>query len=130
MNVAIDAATIENGCLEVAIGEHKRGLFSQNPAHGGLTEAEEAKLTWTPVPLEVGDVLVFSSWLPHRSGPNRTNKSRRALYVTYNSKYDGDFREKYYVDKRDRFPPKNERVPGKDYSEGAKTYNLATPITN
>lgn len=114
----------------MAIGEHKRGLFPQNPAHGGLTDAEEAKLQWTPVPLEAGDVLIFSSWLPHRSGPNRTTRSRRALYVTYNSKQDGYYRDKYYVDKREQFPPKNEREPGRDYSEGARTYNLATPITN
>lgn len=105
-------------------------LFPQNPAHGGLTDEEEAKLTWTPVTLEPGDVLIFSSWLPHRSGPNRTSKSRRALYVTYNAKVDGDYREKYYEDKRKKFPPKNERELGKDYSEGAKIYNLATPITN
>ena len=130
MNVAIDAATIENGCLEVACGEHTRGLFPQNPTHGGLTDEEDAKLEWTPVPLDVGDILVFSSWLPHRSGTNRTNKPRRALYVTYNSNHDGDFREKYYIDKREHFPPKNERVTGKDYSTGARTYNLATPITN
>jgi 2-aminoethylphosphonate dioxygenase len=116
--------------LEVAVGQHTKGLFPQNPAHGGLTDEEEAKLTWTTVPLEVGDVLMFSSWLPHRSGTNRTNKSRRALYVTYNAKNEGDYREKYYVDKRQHFPPKNEREEGKDYSEGAKTYNLATPITN
>jgi len=130
VNVALDAATPENGCLEVAVGQHERGLFPQNPAHGGLTDMEDANLTWTSVPLDVGDVLVFSSWLPHRSGPNTTNKARRALYVTYNSKNDGDFREKYYVDKREHFPPKNEREEGKDYSVGSKTYNLATPITN
>lgn len=129
VNVSVDAATLENGCLEVAIGEHKRGLFPQNPAHGGLTDAEEAKLKWTPVPLDSGDVLIFSSWLPHRSGANTTKKSRRALYVTYNTMADGDFREAYYVDKRVQFPPKAERDPTKDYSEGAKLYNLATPIT-
>jgi len=130
VNVAIDSSTIENGCLEVAIGKHNQGLFPQNPAHGGLSDEEDAKLEWTPVPLEIGDVLIFSSWLPHRSGPNRSAKSRRALYVTYNAKTDGDFREQYYQDKRGKFPPKNEREDGRDYSEGAKLYNLATPITN
>ena len=28
------------------------------------------------------------------------------------------------------FPPEIERVPGRDYSEGGKVYNLAIPITN
>lgn len=130
VNVAIDRATEENGCLQVAVGQHQRGLFPQNPAHGGLTEEEDAKLEWTSVPLEMGDVLVFSSWLPHRSGANSTAQQRRALYVTYNAKMDGSFRNQYYAEKREVFPPKNEREAGKDYSEGAKTYNLATPITN
>lgn len=72
---------------------------------------------------------MFSSWLPHRSGTNTTPNSRRALYVTYNGKNDGDFREDYYKEKRLHFPQKVERDPNKDYSEGAKIYNLATPIT-
>lgn len=130
VNVALDAATIENGCLEVAVGQHNCGLFPQNPEHGGLSDEAEAKLTWTPVPLEPGDVLMFSSWIPHRSKQNTSSRSRRALYVTYNAKQDGDFRDQYYIDKRNLFPPKAEREPGKDYSEGARLYNLATPITN
>jgi hypothetical protein len=129
VNVAIDKATVENGCLEVAPGEHKKGLFPQNPAHGGLTEDAEKALKWETVELEVGDVLIFSSWIPHRSGSNNTGHPRRSLYVTYNGESDGTFRDQYYVDKRERFPQECERDPTKDYSEGAKLYNLATPIT-
>lgn len=130
VNIAIDKATIENGCLEVARGQHKMGLFPQNPAHGGLTEEAENKLNWESVPLEVGDILIFSSWIPHRSGDNKTNQPRRSLYVTYNGQSDGSFRDQYYIDKRKRFPQECEREQGKDYSEGAKLYNLATPITS
>ena len=128
VNVAIDAATLANGCLEVTPGKHKMGLYEQNPAHGGLSDRAEASLEWIPVPLDAGDVLIFSSWLPHRSGSNTTDKPRRALYVTYNGISDGSFREQYYVDKSKVFPQKIEREEGKDYSEGAKVYNLATPI--
>ena len=128
VNVAIDAATQANGCLEVSPGKHTFGLYEQNPAHGGLSDKAEASLDWIPVPLDPGDVLIFSSWLPHRSGTNTTSKSRRALYVTYNGESDGSFREQYYVEKSKVFPQKIEREPGKDYSEGAKVYNLATPI--
>ena len=31
---------------------------------------------------------------------------------------------------RREFPPENEREAGKDYSEGAKVYNLANPVLN
>lgn len=131
LNVAIDAATPANGCLQVAPGHHKTGLFPQDPVHHGLSVEEEAKLkNWQDVPLDVGDTLIFSSWLPHRSGSNTTALSRRALYITYNGKTDGDFREDYYVKKRAEFPQECERLPGVDYSEGAKTFNIATPIVS
>lgn len=131
VNVAIDEATPENGCLQVAAGHHKKGLFPQDPVHHGLSkESEESLGNWADVPLSPGDVLIFSSWLPHRSGGNTSDKSRRALYVTVNGETDGDFREDYYVTKRAEFPPSVEREEGKDYSEAAKIFNLATPITS
>mmetsp|Transcript_10985 Transcript_10985/g.13297 ORF Transcript_10985/g.13297 Transcript_10985/m.13297 type:complete len:471 (+) Transcript_10985:302-1714(+) len=129
LNVAIDGATKANGCLEVAPGHHLSGLFPQDPVHFGLSQEEESKLTnWQDVPLDPGDVLIFSSWLPHRSGGNSTCESRRALYITYNGKTDGDFREQYYETKRREFPQRCERVEGVDYSKGAETFNIATPI--
>jgi predicted HD phosphohydrolase/ectoine hydroxylase-related dioxygenase (phytanoyl-CoA dioxygenase family) len=128
LNIAIDASNPANGGLQVSPGMHKEGLYEQNPAHGGLSDKAEAGIAWRDVILDVGDVLLFSSWLPHRSGTNYTDKSRRALYITYNGAADGDHREAYYIDKRKNFPQKIEREEGKDYSEGAKRYNLATPI--
>ena len=129
--IAIDQSTKLNGCLEVAPGFHSQGLIPQDPSHGGLSKEEEQKIgNWMDVLMEPGDVLIFSSWLPHRSQKNLSNSSRRALYVTYNGKRDGDFREKYYVAKKEHFPQEVDRIPGQDYSEGAKTYNLATPIVS
>lgn len=129
VNIAVDAATPENGCLQAAPGHHREGLFPQDPKHGGLSAEEEAKLdNWSDLCLDVGDVLIFSSWLPHRSNINRSATSRRALYITYNGESDGEFREKYYELKRKEFPQQCEREPGKDYSQGAKTFNIATPI--
>jgi hypothetical protein len=40
----------------------------------------------------------------------------------------GDFHDAYYASKRESFPPDVERDPTKDYSEGAKVFNVATPI--
>lgn len=128
LNIAIDGATPVNGCLQVSPGQHTKGLFPQDPVHFGLSKAAEESLHWIDVPLESGDALLFSSWLPHRSCKNASDRSRRALYVTYNGVTDGDFREQYYQAKRQNFPQVCERDPNKDYSEGAKTFNLATPI--
>ena len=129
--ISVDKSTIENGCLSVAPAHHKKGLLPQDPIHHGLSkDAEESLDNWIQLETDEGDCLFFSSWLPHRSGPNTTNQSRRALYITYNGTTDGSFREKYYEIKRIEFPQLCERDPNKDYSEGAKVFNLATPIVN
>ncbi|KAJ2902613.1 hypothetical protein GGI21_004533, partial [Coemansia aciculifera] len=57
-----------------------------------------------------------------------SNVSRANLYMTYNPLAEGDKRVEYYADKREKFPPLNEREEGKDYSAGARTYNFANPI--
>jgi ectoine hydroxylase-related dioxygenase (phytanoyl-CoA dioxygenase family) len=50
-----------------------------------------------PLRLEPGDVAFFGCFMPHRSGPNRTNGPRRLLYLSYNADSEGgDQREKHY----------------------------------
>jgi len=46
---------------------------------------------------------------------NETDKPRKILYVTYAKESEGDFRERYYRDKRASFPPDIEREEGKVY---------------
>ena len=95
--VAIDDATPANGCLEVVSGAHDR-LWPTDDAGCLRAEVVEA-LTWTPVPLRAGDTLWFHSRTPHRSGPNRSRRPRRALYPTYNASSEGDRRADYYRQK-------------------------------
>jgi len=111
--VSIDPATAENGALEVAAGEHKRGMMS--PEWKEIPEATVEKLHWQLVPTEPGDVLFFDSYVPHRSAPNATDKPRRVLYATYAKAAEGDWRLRYYADKRAAFPPDCERAPGTNY---------------
>lgn len=129
--IALDDMTIENGCLEVAtntreIWEQKKML--PHSVKGEILPEFQAEFIWKPIVMRPGDVLFFGSYIPHRSGPNLTSKARRALYITYNALSDGDKHDQYYIDKRKAFPPECERVPGVDYSEGAKIYNVANPI--
>lgn len=111
--VCIDPATIANGCLEVVYGSHKEGLLSE--VWKELSPDVVNKLNWSPLELQVGDTVFFDSFVPHRSAPNKTNFSRRALYATYAIAAEGDFRERYYADKRSTFPPDIERLPGHKY---------------
>ena len=57
-------------------------------------------LDWSkPLSTKFGDIILFDSYIPHRSQINRSNKARKTLYVTYNSLEDGYMREEYYKNK-------------------------------
>jgi len=115
--VSIDAATVENGCLEVVAGHHRDGLLSddwQEMPASVVQEWDKQKL-WQLVPTAPGDVLFFDSYVPHRSAPNDTNAPRRVLYATYAKSSEGDLRDRYYADKRAAYPPDCEREHGKKY---------------
>ena len=111
--VALDPATLENGCLELAHWRHRRELIGELWAP--LTDAALAEVEFVPYPMEPGDALLFDSYLPHRSAPNATREHRRVLYITYNRASEGDHRARYYADKHASYPPDCEREPGKRY---------------
>lgn len=96
--VAVDDATIENGCLFVVSGHHHE-LLDQDE-RGCLRVDVVAQLDWQPVELRAGQTLFFHALTPHRSGPNNSSRDRRALYPTYNGVSEGDLREAYYDAKR------------------------------
>lgn len=127
MMLSVDDATIENGCLEIAMGQHDQKTLKQNE-DGTISDEEVKKLNWQAFPMKAGDVLLFDSYLPHRSGPNMSSNSRRAYFVTYNKASEGCYRDEYFEHKRKTFPPDIERIPGVDYSKQAGIYNLGNPI--
>jgi hypothetical protein len=110
---SIDAATLENGCLELVAGRHRGGLVGDE--WRPLGEDERRGMEFVPYPTQPGDAVFFDSYTPHRSGPNLTARPRRVLYVTYNRASEGDHRARYFADKRRSFPPDIEREPGKEY---------------
>ena len=111
--VSIDAATEENGCLELVAGLHKLGMLGEE--WKPMTEEDIADKTLVSCPTQPGDVVFFHSYCPHGSGTNMSDGKRRVLYVTYNAASAGDHREQYYADKRASFPPDIERDPTKEY---------------
>jgi hypothetical protein len=96
--VPLDPATVASGCLYVASGFHRDGQLPTDE-RGRVAEATAAALPWDAVEVEPGDLLWFDSYTPHRSGPNTTDRARRALYLTYNAGSAGDHRAAYYADK-------------------------------
>lgn len=95
--VAVDAATISNGCLEVVSGRHAEILPLDDV--GCIRSEIAAGLDWEPAELRAGQVLWFHSRTPHRSGPNLSEHDRRALFPTYNALREGDLRDRYYEQK-------------------------------
>eukprot|EP00929_Paragymnodinium_shiwhaense_P014533 TRINITY_DN122451_c0_g1_i1.p2 TRINITY_DN122451_c0_g1~~TRINITY_DN122451_c0_g1_i1.p2 ORF type:complete len:290 (+),score=69.90 TRINITY_DN122451_c0_g1_i1:84-872(+) len=111
--ICIDPTTIENGCLELVAGKHKEGLLG--PEFGEMPDDVVADLDFKPYTMTPRDYLIFTSYVPHRSEPNRTDKQRRVLLGTYNKASEGDARDAYHRDKLDNHPPEYEKVEGKTY---------------
>lgn len=110
--VSIDEATVENGCLQICAGHHKRGMFqSWEP----LTEKDMEGMTFEHLPTKPGDLVFFDCYAPHASDPNLTDRTRRLYYATYNRKTAGDHMAEYYADKHKNYPPDVDRVAGKEY---------------
>ena len=96
--VAIDAANPENGALQIAAGRHREGVL---PNSAGVTDpAVEAAMIFQTINVEPGDIVLFDSYLPHRSAANATNGWRRAAYLTFNLASEGDLHAAYYAKKR------------------------------
>lgn len=116
--IAIDAADDDNGCLQIAEGyrevaerhpqavvEHIEGLpvfdhtWGDTANHGDIVCDVVARFVWRAVPVAPGDVFLFDSFLPHYSEPNHSTRTRRAMFLTFTPKEDGDWYEHYYREK-------------------------------
>ena len=81
--VALEDATIENGCLWVARGKHKgplRKLFTKINGKMEMITIDTTPLdkTDTAVEVEKGSLVLLHGKLPHYSCENKSNKSRHA----------------------------------------------------
>ena len=115
--ISTDRSTPENGCLEVAPGYHKRGLIGKydRPLEGD----DLMGMKFEKVSTEIGDVLFFDHFTPHQSKPNKSNKPRSNIYLTYNLLSDGQHRDEYLDRKRRELPPDNERKNGMKFNDSA-----------
>jgi len=100
--IAVDAATKENGCLQVLKGSHKLGRVNhvltgeQAGADTERVEQIKKKLELVYVELEEGDAVFFHANLLHRSDRNESEKPRWAMICCYNSKSNDPYKESHH----------------------------------
>lgn len=88
--MALDDATVENGCLYVIPGSHREGYLYPQRAHNNPDEFDFSPESYgfdeslqIPVEVPVGSVVFFNGYLLHRSFKNRSNIYRRVLVNHY-----------------------------------------------
>ena len=84
--VALEDATINNGCLRVSSGGHKgplRKLFLKKNGKMKMITKDSTPFEKTETPLEVkkGTLILLHGRLPHYSCENKSNKSRHAYSI-------------------------------------------------
>lgn len=88
--IALDEATVDNGCLWILPGSHRSGyLYPQRP-HDQPDEFDSAAESYgfddageIPVEVPAGAVVFFNGYLLHRSRKNRSTGYRRVLVNHY-----------------------------------------------
>lgn len=80
--LALSDTDLENGCPWVLPGLHRRGTLSHRMTDLGWSCLEEPEGA-VALPLRAGDMAVFSSLTPHRTGPNRSAEIRKAYIVQF-----------------------------------------------
>jgi phytanoyl-CoA hydroxylase len=81
--MALDDATLENGCMRVIPGSHTWGMLRHQ--HLQDYQVDEAELDTTQevsVPLNSGGCLFFHSLLLHATSPNPSPHPRRSMIIS------------------------------------------------
>jgi 2-aminoethylphosphonate dioxygenase len=102
--VAVDPAGPANGGLRLYPGCHGAHHVTDVDMRdwlkpgGGLTPAEAVAGVEPETPeLAAGDMIVFGTLVPHESGPNRSDRSRCTLFLTYSAARLGDLTRDHYA---------------------------------
>lgn len=116
-------STKENGCLQI-VKEKNDKIINEN---GCISNEIASEFNWEYLETDSRDLLIFDSYIPHKSDRNNSLNARSILYFTYNKLKEGDYHSDYIKKKRQYFPPENERDITGVNKENNK-YNLGNPL--
>ena len=100
--IAVDQASVENGCMQVIRSSHKLGrvnhVLTGDQAGADMERVEEAKKRFelVHVTMDPGDALFFHSNLLHASAANESDYSRWAMICCYNAKSNDPYKESHH----------------------------------
>lgn len=81
--IALDEATIENGCMQLLPGEHHEPMHHWKRRDWQICDSEILGRRSTAAPLAPGGLLLFDGLLPHGTPHNGSAQRRRALQFHY-----------------------------------------------
>ena len=100
--IAVDEATIENGCMQVIKGSHRMGrvnhVLSGDQAGADMERVEEAKkrLELIHITMNPGDALFFHSNTLHASDSNESEHPRWAMICCYNAASNDPYKDSHH----------------------------------
>jgi len=88
--IALDDATIENGCMCYVAGSHKHGIFPvgqdpDRPVHHIPDTGDLNLPDPTPVPVPAGSVIFHHGCTLHHSEENKSDRWRKAIIFHYST---------------------------------------------
>tara|TARA_B100001057_G_scaffold77424_1_gene72295 strand:- start:42 stop:779 length:738 start_codon:yes stop_codon:yes gene_type:complete len=111
--IALDQRSKNNGYIEIAKENNipfEKLIKNMNSKTRQMKKSVLKTAVFKKLPLNIGDITLFSSKCLHKSKKNSSNRSRSLLYYTYNpSKYGNNY-FKYYKDKKNS-SNKNKTTP-------------------
>jgi phytanoyl-CoA hydroxylase len=86
--IALDDATLENGCMWYVPGSHKTAAFDNVGIGQNMGDLFNIYPQWktiapVPVPLPAGGAAIHNGLCAHGAGANMTNKPRRAMTCAF-----------------------------------------------
>lgn len=101
--VALDDCNKTNGTIELSqIEDFDFQTLYLNTKKNGTPDINTRhlkKLKFKSINLSIGDILIFSNKVPHKSKKNFSKNNRRTLYYTYCNKISKNPYKKYFFDK-------------------------------
>lgn len=87
--IALDRATLENGCMQVVPGSHRQGIVPHVQGETGwcldAAASARAQAAAVAVPVPPGSALLFDANLLHFTDANRSKARRRAVQFHFSS---------------------------------------------